>query len=290
MKNAWCEPFFRSSSINLVVFILLWAMVAGCQKTPRPGAEPPERLVVFAAASTADALDAVLKAYRRERPNLDIRTSYGASSTLAQQIAHGADAQLFLSADEDWVEFLVEQNRVSEFDILLSNSLVLIASSGSQIKIDSLAGLTSDKIAKISLADPEHVPAGKYARKALEAVGVWDQVKGKVVSGNDVRRALAFVETRAADMGIVYATDALISKRVEVVAHIPLALSGTIDYPIAVIRHSDSAGAERPRSVEAQRLFEYLHSPSAMAEFERFGFTSGESATVAEQRPDLELQ
>jgi molybdate transport system substrate-binding protein len=244
--------------------------LAGCH--PAGGKSSPASLLVFAAASTANALDAVLAHYRELRP-VEVTVSYGASSTLAQQIAHGAAANLFLSADEDWVRFLAQKKLVSQSRLLLSNSLVVVVARGGNLNLHQLEDLAGNQVTKIALADPRHVPAGKYARHALESLGLWNKLAPKVVSGSDVRAALAYVETGAADAGIVYASDAQQSKHARVAFAIPEALSGKIRYVLALLKQGPVP--------DSQELYKYLASPEAAALFARYGFDVSETLNVA---------
>ena len=155
-----------------------------------------------------------------------VETSYAASSTLAQQVVHGAGADLFLSADSKWADFLAQQGQIVQQHDVLSNRLVIVVPSGSKIEVKDLNDLLASGIKHVALGETQSVPAGIYARQAMTKLRLWEQVKEKIVSAGDVRQALTYVETGSAQAGIVYATDAAISTKVKVVADIPVTGQG----------------------------------------------------------------
>jgi molybdate transport system substrate-binding protein len=228
-------------------------------------AKPP---LVLAAASLQESLNAVADAWaarHHERPVI----SFAASSALAKQIDAGAPADLFISADEPWMNdvqkngYVAQGTRVS----FLANRLVLVAPSDSSGTIAIKAGFPLAKAlgdGKLAMADPDAVPAGKYGKASLTALGVWPTVKDKVVSGDSVRSALAFVERGEAPYGIVYATDAFASKKVRIVGVFPEASHPPITYPIARLTTSSSPDAEK------FRLF--VISAQGRAIFRKYGF------------------
>jgi molybdate transport system substrate-binding protein len=227
-------------------------------------------LLVFAAASLGDALDAAIAAYRPGRPT-PIRAAYDASSTLARQITRGAPADLYISADPRWMDHLAEGGfveRASRVE-LLGNELVLIAPRGSavaEIPIGpglDLAGPLGDR--PLAMADPDHVPAGLYGREALESLGAWEAVARRVVRAQNVRLALAFVARGEAALGIVYATDAAAEPAVRVVGTFPASSHRPIAYPAAIV----AASAKR---AEARSFLAFLRSPAAARVFARYGF------------------
>ncbi len=228
-------------------------------------AKPP---LVLAAASLQESLNAAADAWaakHHERPVL----SFAASSALAKQINAGAPADLFISADEPWMDdvqkngFVAPGTRVS----FLGNTLVLVAPAASKGSLAIRPGFPLAQAlgdGKLSMADPDSVPAGKYGRAALTSLGVWPSVQAKVVRGDSVRSALAFVERGEAPYGIVYATDALSSKAVRIVGVFPSSSHVPITYPIARIAASTS------REAEGFRLF--LISAQGRAIFRHYGF------------------
>ncbi len=223
-------------------------------------------LQVSAAASLTDALQEIDAAYEKAGGD-HVLLNLGASSMLARQIEAGAPADLFCSADEAKMDGLDKHHLLlaGTRKDLLSNTLVVVVPLASPLKIASPADLAGADVRALALADPAAVPAGIYAKTYLQGKGLWDKVSGRVIPTEDVRAALAAVESQNAQAGIVYKTDALISKKVRVAFEVPRAESPKIDYPCAVV-----AASKHP--VAARKLLAYLSSPSAAAVFERYGF------------------
>ncbi len=226
-------------------------------------------VTVFAAASTTNALNDIGKLFA-EKGMGKIVPVYASSSTLAKQIEYGAPANVFISADEPWMNHLEKRKMIvpgSRFD-LLSNKLVLIAPADSAIKkvqigpkLD-LAKLLGN--GKLATGDPDHVPAGMYAKAALQKLGLWNGVESKLARTEDVRGALALVERGETPLGIVYSTDAAITPKVKIVGVFPANTHPKIVYPAALI-----AGKASPT---AKKFLEFLKSPEAKAVFEKYGF------------------
>jgi len=248
------------------------ALLAAVLATPMAGsarAEPPATL--FAAASTAEAITALAATYAASGPSGQntLRPVLAASSTLAQQIIRGAPADLYLSANSAWMDFLAARGAIeadSRID-LLSNRLVLIAPADSQLSLRvapgfGLAAALGD--GRLAMGEPTHVPAGSYAMAALQTLGVWPQVAPKVAYMADVRAALALVERREAVAGIVYATDAAASRKVRIVDTFPADSHPPITYPLAIV-----AGRRTPATIA---LYEYLRGAEAQAIFRAHGF------------------
>jgi molybdate transport system substrate-binding protein len=199
--------------------------------------------------------------------------AYAASSALARQIEHGAPAEIFISADLDWMDYLAERTliRTGSRTNLLGNRLVLIAPKGKAVslKIDKGVGLAAALgRERLALANPDVVPAGKYARAALISLGVWDSVANRIAPTENVRAALLLVSRAEAPLGVVYQTDARIEPGVVVVDTFPESTHPPITYPIALLR---------PASPGAAKVLEFLKSPAARAVFERHGFTAPQS-------------
>jgi molybdate transport system substrate-binding protein len=225
-------------------------------------------VTVFAAASLKEALDAQARQFAAATGNRVV-ISYGASSALAKQIEAGAPADMFISADLDWMDYLGERKllRPDTRVNLLRNALVLIApaSSTSKLTIVSNFGLAAALgTEKLAMANPDSVPAGKYGKRALMSLGVWNSVERQVARADNVRAALALVSRGEAPYGIVYRTDALADKGVRIVDRFPDATHPAIVYPAALVATSQSTAA--------RQLLEYLRSASARATWEKYGF------------------
>jgi molybdate transport system substrate-binding protein len=234
--------------------------------TAAAAAEPVN---VFAAASLKNALDAVSEAWKVEAGK-EARNTYAASSALAKQIEQGAPADIFISADLDWMNYLDEKKliKAGTSKVLLGNALVLVAAKGTGLKLAlkpgaDLAGALAG--GKLALGDVKGVPAGKYAKAALEKLGLWASLEASLAQSENVRAALALVARGEARLGIVYATDARAEPMVEVVGVFPDDSHPPIVYPAAVISSSTNPDAEA--------FVTYLSSPKAQEIFTAQGFT-----------------
>ncbi len=225
-------------------------------------------VMVFAAASLKEALDDQARQFETRTGN-KVVVSYGASNALAKQIEAGAPADLFISADLDWMDY-VDQRRLLSPNTrtnLLRNTLVLIApaSSKSTLQIGpnfALAAALGQE--RLAMANPDSVPAGKYGKAALEKLGVWSSVEKQVARAENVRAALALVSRGEAPYGIVYSTDALSDKGVRIVDTFPTESYPPIVYPAALIATS--------KSPAAKPLLEHLRSVPARSVWEKYGF------------------
>ncbi|HEY2445495.1 MAG TPA: molybdate ABC transporter substrate-binding protein [Rhizomicrobium sp.] len=227
-----------------------------------------EPVTVFAAASLTDALREVDSAYGKAS-GIDIRESFASSSTLARQIEAGAPAQVFVSADTKWMNYLAQKGLIATQKVLLGNELALVAPLDSapapraiDRSVDWLHLLGPG--GRLALGDPDHVPAGIYAKQALEHFGVWKDLEPRVAPAEDVRGALALVERGEAPLGIVYVTDARASTRVRIVGIFPAASHAPIVYPAGIVRGSENRAA--------QDYFRYIEGLRARAVFARYGF------------------
>ena len=221
---------------------------------------------VFAAASLTDSLKNIAAVYEKQSGDT-IVFNFGASSTLARQIEEGAPADIFFSADEAKMDSLeamgliVKETRKRR----LSNALVVIVASDKGAALSNVKDLLTDKVKRLALAEPSSVPAGIYAREYLQKQNLWSEIKAKVVPTENVRAALAAVEAGNAEAGIVYKTDAAISKTVRIAQEVPVKDSPTISYPMALVKEA--------KQVEAAKMFlRYLDSDEAGRTFEKFGF------------------
>jgi molybdate transport system substrate-binding protein len=227
-----------------------------------------QNVSVFAAVSLNEALDEALVLF--ERPaNIRVVPSYAASSALARQIQSGAPADVFISADTEWMDYLAERKLidVATRSNLMTNRMVLIAPAASSVQTEIRPGFGLSQMlgdGRLSVADPDSVPAGKYAKAALMTLGVWNSVERRLVRGENVRAALNFVARGEAPLGIVYRTDAYAEKKVRIVATFAPDTHRPIVYPAAMV-----AGSRAPA---ARQLLDFLRSQRARAVFEKHGF------------------
>ena len=242
-------------------------ILAACVALPNAaGAEPVK---VFAAASLKNAIDAVGAAWTNKDKTKSILATYAASSALAKQIEQGAPADLFISADTDWMDYLSQKKLTVDATrkTLLGNTLVLVAPAGSGIRLDLAPGVDIvGKLAggKIALADVKAVPAGKYAKAAFDKLGLWSSIEPNVAQSENVRAALALVARGEAQLGVVYATDAKSEPKVEVVATFPEDTHAPIVYPVALLAASANA--------DDKAFDDFLSSDEAKAIFTAQGF------------------
>jgi molybdate transport system substrate-binding protein len=225
-------------------------------------------LTVSAAISLKDALDEAKQTYIAANPNVDIAANYGASGTLEIQIEQGAPVDVFLSAAPKQMDSLETKGLVLEGTRrdLLRNEVVLIVPKDSSAGISSFQDLTRASVKQVALGEPVTVPAGQYAKEVLTSLGIYDAVNSKAVLGKDVRQVLTYVETGNVDAGIVYATDAMSSAKVKIVATAPAKSHSPVIYPAAVIKASKNPAA-------ARALLDFLASPRGLAIFQKYGFT-----------------
>ena len=248
-----------------VVAFLLALLVAG----PLAAAD---KITVFAAASLTDALNAIDAAYTAKSGTV-VSVSFASSSTLARQIEAGAPAQVFLSADTKWMDYLDKKGLIepgARHDVL-GNKLALIApfdSSIGMLSIDRTLDwpryLGAD--GHLAVGDPDHVPAGIYAKEALTSLGVWPMLQSRLARADDVRGALALVERGEAPLGIVYVTDARVSPKVKIAGVFPESSHSPIVYPFAIVK----GGA----SPAVQAYFRFLNGAEARTVFNRYGFAT----------------
>ena len=253
-------PLLRSFSALLLIAVSLASTAARAQDDAG--------LTVFAAASLKEALDDAAAAYRQQT-GVPVRVSYAASSALARQIEQGAPADVFFSADLEWMDYLQQRNRldVATRRSLLGNRLVLIAPRASKARVDLnrpatlLAALGDGRLA---VGQTRTVPAGKYAKASLESLSLWNGVRPRLAESESVRAALMLVARGETPLGIVYASDAKSEPDVRVVATFPEDSHPPIVYPVAALR-----GA---RAAQETRFVQWLASPDADALFTKRGF------------------
>ena len=231
-----------------------------------PQAEP---ITVFAASSMTDALTEIGKAYTA-RTGVKVRMAFGASSAMARQIEAGAPADLFVSADTDWMDYLATRSLIvpGTRENLAGNRLVLIAPSASALRLKIGRGFALARAlgpeGRLAIADPETIPAGRYAKAALTGLGVWPSVATRLARADNVRAALLFVDRGEAPLGIVYQTDARLDPRVRILDIFPASSHPAIVYPVAMTRQASPASGA---------FLTYLKGPAALAIFRRYGFS-----------------
>ena len=248
------------------------ALVAGPGLAFADGADS-RPVTVFAAASTANVINALASAYAA-RGGGQVRPVFASSSTLARQIAQGAPADIVLSANAAWMDYLAARNLLEPDTrrVLFGNRLVLIVPGQSAARTDLELGVALGSLlgdGRLAMGDPSHVPAGQYAQAALESLGVWNTLRDRLAPAPDARAALALVERGEVPAGIVYATDAAISRKVTVAGHVPAEAHPPIVYPAAVVR-----GRADPSVLDFCR---FLGSPEAAAIVREHGFIAADA-------------
>mgnify|MGYP000954068521 CR=1 FL=1 len=248
-----------------LTLLLIFSLVFSVSAQNKP------ELHVFAAASLTDALDELIGLYQEDGA-FAIVPIYESSGTLRQQIEEGADADIFISANQkhmdtlETAELIVPDTRLD----LLGNTLTLIASAEKAAAVKEIEkfkdAFLSDEIAFIAIGEPSDVPAGQYAQEMFESLGIWDAIQDKLVFAKNVRAVLTYVDTADADLGLVYRTDALELENGEIISDAPEGTYTAVNYPIAVL-------AEAPQPEGAQEFYEFLLSDKGKEIFEKYGFT-----------------
>lgn len=247
---------------NLLAFFSAFVFLTCHSNEPAP----QQPLRIYAAASMTTVLSQIAADFAAAHPQAKIEFNFAASSFLAKQIEQGAPADVFISADIDWMDYLLARDLIKKnsYAIFLNNRLVLIVPNVGNKEIRSLSDLVEPAVERIALGDWAHVPAGKYARQALEKFGIWGDVAAKCLPAMDVRAALAYVEQGNADCGIVYRTDAAISEKVRIVAELPAEIQPNIEYSLGMTTKSTHPFA--------QTFLDFLRSPAASRCFVEHGF------------------
>ncbi len=257
-------------SYAISIFIMI-SIITGCSMRNVNDTEQKDtnkvELLVSAAASLSDVSKDLTELYKKEKPNVDIKFSFGSSGALETQIEEGAPADIFISAALKQMISLEKKGLLQEGSKkdLLVNKVVLISPKDSKIKLLRFQDAASDSISKIALGEPQSVPAGQYAQEVFTTLGIWDKVKGKGVFGSDVRQVLAWVENGDVDCGVVYQTDAIASEKIKVVCEAPKDSHKPVIYPVAVIKNSKN-------QEEASRFIDFLTTAQAAATFKKHGF------------------
>ena len=266
-RDVWHEGRDRRPRRSAVI-PTLWLAVVGLLACCWAGPAAAERVIVLAAASTAHVIDEVIVQFDAG-PDDRVVASYAGTSALARQIESGAPADIFLAANAAWMDHVEAQGLIEPGSRrpLAGNRLVFVTGDGAMAPFEPSAPLDLAALldgGRLAVGNPEHVPAGIYARQALETLGLWPGVQSHLAPAADVRAALALVARGETPLGIVYSTDAALVEEVRVVGTIPATLHEPIVYPVALI-----AGRDTPL---AARFFEFLTGPEGRAAFARAGF------------------
>lgn len=240
-----------------IVFTLIVLLVA------LPAAAAEVRLSV--AASLADAIKELTSAYRAAKPGTRFQSNFGSSGALAKQIVEGAPADIFISANEKWIDHLVKENQVPRESVrtFAGNTLVFVGAKGT--KASSLKDLPA--LARIAIGSPKSVPAGEYAKQALEKAGIWETLAsgGKLVMAEDVRQALLYADRGEADGAFVYRTDALLAREAGILFEVPQNLYEAVIYPIGLT----AQGMKNPAAIA---FYNGLKKPEAVEILKKYGF------------------
>ncbi|GMV93435.1 MAG: hypothetical protein AMXMBFR82_32130 [Candidatus Hydrogenedentota bacterium] len=248
---------------SLAVFL---TFLGGCTAGDESSPSSRNTVTIFAAASTTDVVTTVVERFEERHPDVTVVTSFAASSTLARQIEQGANADLFLAANADWVEHLAKRGLVAESSELFGNRLVVVVPRDSALPVHAPGDLLEAAVTRIAVGDTESVPAGIYAKQALSSLGLWDELEPKCVPSANVRQALLYVERGETEAGIVYATDADVSAGVRVAFAFDGALHDAIMYPLALLKRAEE-------NATAQSLYDFLGGRDAATIFRESGFT-----------------
>lgn len=249
---------------------LLHAVLGLAALLALPAAAREKPVIVFAAASMTTAMEDLGRAYAAKTGTAP-KFSFAASSALARQIEQGAEAAIFVSADEPWMDYLAERKLIlpGTRKPVLANRLVLIAPADRPRTVTLAAGTDLAVLlgeGRLVTGDPAHVPVGRYAEAALRKLGMWAGVEPKLARTENVRAALTLVERGEAPFGIVYATDAAVTPKVMVAGTFPADSHPPITYPFAIVAKQDSPAA--------RALFAYLLGPEAAAVYRKYGFAT----------------
>ena len=249
---------------------LMCLLLVGCGQTTSDSVSAtqarPVSLKISAGTGLKDAMADIKQLYRQSKPNVTITYNFGSAGSLQQQIEQGAPVDVFISAAAKQMDALQQKGLLIDATRknLLKNKVVLIAPK-SATQISEFKDLTSVGVTKVALGEPQSVPVGKYAQEALTSLGIFDQVRPKVILAKDVRQVLAYVETGNVDAGIVYETDAKQSNSVKIVATAPEKSHSPVLYPVAVLKDSKN-------TAQAQEFVQFLSSDRAGDVFAKYGF------------------
>lgn len=254
---------------TLLSFLLSLGLIAFStfREITQPASSQPSGLLVAAAASMQSALQEITPLYEKSGINRQVKYNFGSSGALQQQIEQGAPIDIFISAANKQMDKLEQQNLIvpKTRKNLLTNILVLVSPTASKLRLTDFSQLLKPEVQRIAIGEPRSVPAGQYAFEVLKNLNVLDQVKSKLVLGNNVRSVLTAVETGDAEAGIVYVSDAKISNKVMVSAIADSKLHSPIVYPIAIINSTKSLES-------AKQYIKFLQTKPVQLVFKKYGF------------------
>lgn len=265
----WRNVRLRMMGIGMIAIALC---LSGCSTfggvTQGEATGGQAQLTISAAASLTDALEEVKAVYEEKTDDVTLRYNFGASGALQTQIEEGAPVDLFVSAATKNMQALVDGGFIEESKQtnLLGNELVVVVSEDGKLNLSSMQDLQGDGLSKIAIGIPESVPAGNYAKEALEKEELWDALQDKLVQAKDVRQVLSYVETGNADAGFVYRTDAVSSDHSEIAFAVSPDGYPAIHYPVGIVKDSS-------HQQEAADFYEFLQSQEALDIFVKHGFT-----------------
>ncbi|QBQ07098.1 molybdate ABC transporter substrate-binding protein [Sporosarcina pasteurii] len=247
--------------------LLLFSLTA-CSTTAEKTGDSEEKVVltISSAVSLSDALEEIKTIYERDH-SVRLTFNLGGSGSLAQQIQQGAPVDIFISANENWMDTLVHNDLIDEQSLvtITGNRLVLIAQKGSKLHFPSVDQIIPEKVNQIAIGNPESVPAGKYTQEALQTANLWNDLEEKLILGKDVRQVVTYVETGNVDIGFVYESDALSAEQISILATVPENSHDKITYPGAILASSKHAH-------EAKDFLTFLTSEQSQQVFEKYGF------------------
>lgn len=254
----------RMNKVKISVFICLFIVLSSCGSNSE---NAQRELHIFAAISLSEALEEMKDLFESE---FDVTLSFyfGGSGKLAQQIEQGAPGDVFISANEEWMDMLIEKNLVEKdsYTPIVGNRLVFISRKDVTLEKDNLHVLSSPAIKQIAIGHPDTVPAGYYAKIALENSNLWDFVEGKMIYTQDVRQVATYVETGNAEVGFTYESDLIHTENVEVLSYVDESLYGPIIYPGAI--RTDANEVEL-----AEQFLQFLTTERAQEVFQKHGFS-----------------
>lgn len=254
----------RMLMVLLILVCIAIMVFPGCK------AKKSVSITVSAAASIQNAMQEIETQYKKDNPSIELILNYASSGALQKQIEQGAPVDVFLSASSSKMDKLQDKDLIindTRID-LLKNSIILITPSDFQ-EINTFDDLNNSKVKKIALGAPESSPAGKYAKEALQTLGLWEQIQDKLVLAKDVRQVLSYVETGNVDAGIVYRTDIINSDKVSLISEAPEETHTPIVYPVAIVKSCEHIE-------EAKGFISFLESEAAKNIFKKYGFKAAQ--------------